>query len=387
MPSSWKPPARFACSTPSETPNPDTTPAWLRLLSIAQSGHRRWLDALRFAGSIDAMLAMAPAALRRFGLSADDSARFRSGSLEPPAEWLDWLSRPGHDLVVYGSALYPEALCEASDAPLALWVDGRDKSVLGHPQLAIVGSRHPTSNGRNTAEALAAGLSESGITVTSGLALGIDAASHRGAMTGAGKTIAVLGSGIDCIYPASNRDLAAEIRESGAIVSEYGPATPVRAYQFPRRNRIIAALSLGTLVVEATRRSGSLITAAIAAEYGREVFSVPGSIHSPLSKGCHKLIRDGAKLVESIDDILIEIMPQLRAANDESQARETSTIADDFPPRLACMLDYSPMTLDALVLATGLTAAELSSMLLHLEIQGKIEALPGGRYCRLAKRA
>jgi DNA processing protein len=364
-----------------------TSPAWLRLLSIAQSGHRHWLDALRFAGSIEAMLAMTPAALRRFGLSAGDIDRFRSGSFEPPTGWLDWLSKPGHDLVVYGSALYPESLRETSDAPLALWADGRDKSVLCNPQLAIVGSRHPTSNGRNIAEALAAGLSGCGITITSGLALGIDAASHRGAMTGAGKTIAVLGNGIDCIYPASNRDLAADIRESGLIVSEYGPATPVRSYQFPRRNRIIASLSLGTLVVEATRRSGSLITARIAAESGREVFSVPGSIHSPLSKGCHKLIRDGAKLVESIDDILIEIMPQLRAANDESRASGMPTVADEFPPRLACLLDYSPMTLDALVLATGLTAAELSSMLLHLEIQGKIEALPGGRYCRLAKRA
>jgi DNA processing protein len=360
--------------------------AWLRLLTAAANGRRCWLAAVRACGA-EAVLAMDAITLRRFGISAEESAKLKSRSFEPSAGWLDWLSAADHDVVVYDSELYPERLRESDDAPLALWVDGSNVSLLTSPQLAVVGSRHPTSNGRITAETFASRLSECGITITSGLAQGIDAASHKGALAGIGKTIAVLGNGIDDIYPAANRKLAAQIRESGLIVSEYGPSTPVRAAQFPRRNRIIARLSLGTLVVEATRRSGSLITARLAAEHGREVFSVPGSIHSALSKGCHKLIRDGAKLVDSVDDILVEIAPQLRAATTSKVQRNTSTCGNELPAKLAQFLDYSPITFDALVSATGLTAAELSSMLLHLEIQGKIEALPGGRYCRLAKRA
>jgi DNA processing protein len=359
--------------------------AWLELLFLASRGSRGWLDALRAAGTPEAVLAMSPRTLRGFGI--EDETPGKAASREPPARWREWLGEPDHDLVVHDSGRYPEKLRETDDAPLALWLDGRNASLLACPQLALVGSRHPTENGRLTAESFAARLSESGITITSGLARGIDAASHRGALAGTAGTIAVLGNGIDHIYPAENGALADEIRESGLIVSEYGPSTPVRPFQFPRRNRIIAGLSLGTLVVEATRRSGSLITARIAAEYGREVFSVPGSIHSPLSKGCHKLIRDGAKLVEHVDDILVEIAPQLRALTDKTETRDETRSGDELPVELARCLDFSPITLDALVSATGLTAAELSSMLLHLEIQGKIEALPGGRYCRLAKRA
>jgi DNA processing protein len=225
------------------------------------------------------------------------------------------------------------------------------------------------------------------MTVTSGLARGIDASSHRGALEQTGGTLAVLGNGIDQIYPTRNRELAAQIRERGLIVSEYGPGVPVRALQFPRRNRIIAGLSLGTLVVEAARRSGSLITARLALEYGREVFAMPGSIHNTQSKGCHKLLRDGAKLVEEVGDILLELAPQLGdgGAADNRQPEQTAT--GKIPAALADCLDFSPVSFDTLAQASGLTAAELSSMLLHLELQGKIEALPGGRYCRLAKRA
>ena len=360
--------------------------AWLRLLSAAALGGTRWLIALRNAGSVDALLAMKPSSLRRAGLRSTEIAHLKLQSGPPPPSWCAWLEQPNHELVVYGSDHYPERLTETDDAPLALWIDGPDKALLGYPQFAIVGSRHPTHNGLITAESFANKLSEAGITIASGLARGIDAASHRGALGGAGKTIAVLGNGIDQIYPHGNRKLACEIREQGLIVSEYGPTTPVRAHQFPRRNRIIASLSLGTLVVEATRRSGSLITARLAAECGREVFAVPGSIHSALSKGCHKLIRDGAKLVENIDDILVEIAPQLRAATQESAHQVAANGNREMPRILADCLDFSPMTLDSLISATGLTAAKLSSMLLHLEIQGKIEALPGGRYCRLVKR-
>jgi len=364
---------------------PVISDAWLELLFLASRGGRGWLDALHASGAPEAVLAMDRRMLRRFGVS--DDAPLEQSPRETFDGWRAWLEQPDHDLVVYDSERYPEKLRETGDAPLALWLDGQNAPLLGCPQLALVGSRHPTQNGLVTAESFAARLSESGITITSGLASGIDAAGHRGALPGPGRTIAVLGNGIDHVYPAANRKLADAIRESGLIVSEYGPSTPVRPFQFPRRNRIIAALSLGTLVVEATRRSGSLITARIAAEYGREVFSVPGSIHSALSKGCHKLIRDGAKLVEDVGDILVEIAPQLRAFTDEKLQPNSSPDGDELPVKLARCLDFSPITLDALVACTGLTAAELSSMLLHLEIQGKIEALPGGRYCRLAKRA
>lgn len=364
-----------------------TPDAWLRLLAAAGYGSRRWIRALRRSGSADALISHNHSWLRRNGLSDEEAARLAAGSAVVPPTWRDWLAGPGHELITFESEHYPQRLAELVDAPLALWVAGRDTSLLGHPQVAIVGSRHPTANGREVARSLAASLSGAGVTVTSGLALGIDAASHAGALTGAGTTIAILGNGIDHVYPAANRRLARQIREHGLIVSEYPPGIPVRAPQFPRRNRIIAGLSLGTVVVEATRRSGSLITARLAVESGREVFAVPGSIHSPLSKGCHTLIRDGATLVETVEEILIEIAPQLTEAVHRASSRDITQSATVLPGPLDEHLGYSPITLDSLASATGLTAAELSSMLLHLEIQGKIEALPGGRYCRLSKRA
>lgn len=361
--------------------------AWLRLVAAACRGGTRWIRALRESGCAETLLASNTRLLRRHGLSAGEIARLKGRSDPLVSKWAAWLQQPGHDLIVYGSERYPDRLAAIDDAPLALWTDGLDPTALRNPQLAIVGSRSPTRNGRSIAESLAGSISECGIAVTSGLALGIDAASHRGALTGVGKTIAVLGNGIDRIYPDRNLSLAGDIRRAGLIVSEYGPTLPVRPHQFPKRNRIIAGLTLGTLVVEATRRSGSLITARLANEYGREVYAVPGSIHSALSKGCHKLLRDGAKLVESVDDILIEIAPQLDMTTQSAGNRNVLAGTDELPEELAECLDFSPMTLDSLVSATGLTAGELSSMLLHLEIKGKIEALPGGRYCRLAKRA
>lgn len=361
--------------------------AWLRLLVAARHGGRRWTQALRRAGSADALISHNHSWLRRSGLSDEQIARLETSPVAIPAAWRHWLDAPSHELISFESDRYPQRLAELEDPPLALWVTGRDTSLLEHPQVAIVGSRHPTANGRELARSLAAELSGAGITVTSGLALGIDAASHAGAMTAAGTTIAVLGNGIDHVYPRENQGLAKEIREFGLVVSEYPPGTPVRALQFPRRNRIIAGLSLGTVVVEATRRSGSLITARLAVESGREVFAAPGSIHSPLSKGCHSLIRDGATLVETADQILIEIAPQLKAAVATAPAEDITQAAPVLPVELDKHLGYSPITLDSLASATGLTTAELSSMLLHLELQGKIEALPGGRYCRLSKRA
>jgi DNA processing protein len=357
--------------------------AWLRVLAAAADGSRRWTDALRIAGDAETLLAMSAAELRQTGLNAADRERLANSAASLPAAWPAWLDAAGHELIVYGSPRYPRRLMEIPDAPLALWADGKQPDLLAQAQLAVVGSRNPTRNGQTVAEDLAREAGALGIAITSGLALGIDAASHRGALASAGGTIAVSGCGIDRVYPGANARLARDICRQGLIVSEYGPGHGIRPVQFPRRNRIIAALSLGTLVVEATRRSGSLITARLAAEYGREVFAVPGSIHSALSKGCHKLLRDGAKLVETVDDILVEIAPQLVPLT-----RDSAVItAAELPEVLRNRLDFSPVAFDALVSATGLTAGELSSMLLHLELQGKIEALPGGRYCRLAKRA
>jgi DNA processing protein len=361
--------------------------ASLRLLAAAGDSSRSWLKALRRAGNPESLLALGRRTLIEYGLSPEQAGRLCRRSAPVPRAWHEWLDGETHRLIVFGSADYPAQLGEIADAPLALWVDGQHPALMHEPQLAIVGSRHPTGNGLQSAAEFATELSRAGITITSGLARGIDAAGHRGALAGPSGTIAVLGCGIDRIYPSSHRVLADSIRRDGLIVSEYGPTVPVRAFRFPQRNRIIAALSLGTFVVEATRRSGSLITASLAADYGREVFAMPGSIHNPLSRGCHKLLRDGAKLVESTLDLLVEIAPQLCAEPSEFTESDARATTRELPAALAKHLDFSPITFDALASATGLTAGELSSMLLHLEIQGKIEALPGGRYCRLAERA
>ena len=309
--------------------------------------------------------------------------------------WRRWLDDPGHALITLDAPAYPDLLREVPDAPLALWVDGSNHALLRMPQLAIVGSRNPTSGGRANAEDFAEFLSGRGLTITSGLATGIDSASHRGAIGGIGGTIAVLGCGIDTVYPRRNRKLAARIAEFGLIVSEYPPGTPVRPYQFPQRNRIIAGLSLGTLVVEATRRSGSLITARLAADYGREVFAIPGSIHNPLARGCHKLIRDGAGIIEDGNDVLTELAPQLvprlAPADDDrpggSRFCENPLADDPAYTKVLDLLGFEPVRVADLHDRAGLTAAELSSMLLLLEMGGVVEALPGARYCRLVKRS
>jgi DNA processing protein len=293
-------------------------------------------------------------------------------------------------LLLLGSRDYPERLAEIPDAPLALWTLGSHLELLAAPQIAVVGSRNPTGGGRATAEALARFLSACGIAVVSGLAVGIDAAAHRGALHALGGTVAVLGAGLDKIYPRENASLAAEIAATGLVVSEYAPGTPPLRRHFPERTRIIAGLSLGTLVVEATRRSGSLITARLARDYGREVFAVPGSIQNPLSRGCHALLRHGAALVEEGADVLREIAPQVEAlcvAYDAAVAtKEKSIHVDPLRAKLLDAMGFEPTTIDALTTRVGLTAAEVSSMLLPLELEGHVEALPGGRYCRLVKR-
>lgn len=281
---------------------------------------------------------------------------------------------------------FPDLLARVADHPPALNVAG-DVEALYLPALAIVGSRNPTRGGTDTAYRFAEHLARSGFCIVSGLAQGIDAAAHRGALAAGGKTIAVLGHGLDQVYPPQNAELAAEIARSGVLVTEYAEGTPPRRAHFPQRNRLIAGLSLGTLVVEAAVRSGSLITARLAGELGREVFAIPGSIHNPLARGCHRLLRQGARLVETADDILNELAPLLEhlmqnAATTTDVTEQTGYDGDYL--KLLDALGYDPQTPDELAKKSGLTIDEVSSMLLILELDGAIDALPGGRFSRLA---
>ncbi|MCS6786478.1 MAG: DNA-processing protein DprA [Thiobacillaceae bacterium] len=292
---------------------------------------------------------------------------------------LDWLAQPGNHFLPITDPRYPARLRDIADAPPWLYVKG-EPDLLGTPMLAIVGSRHATAQGRRDAAAFARSLAEAGLTIVSGLASGIDTAAHEGALAG-GKSVAVVATGLDRVYPASNRELAHRLADQGALVSELPLGTPPRPGQFPRRNRIISGLALGVLVVEATLDSGSLITARLAAEQGREVFALPGSIHSPLSKGCHRLIREGAKLVECVEDVLEELRWQWTppAANPSSDGNT----ADAHRQRLLELMGPDPVPLDRLVERSGLTVEDLSAMLLALELDGRVACLPGGLYQRL----
>jgi DNA processing protein len=370
------------------------TDAWLTLLSAAQlKSPRPWLGALKQYGSADALCAASPHALVELGLPTEAAHELRAPDQSVIERWRLWLNGPSRALVTFGSAAYPHRLVQLADAPLALWVVGPELALLSAPQLAMVGSRSPTTGGRETAEQFARYLSERGLTITSGLATGIDGASHRGALPGLGSTVAVLGCGIDVVFPRAHAQLATDIAARGLLVSEYPPGIQPQKHFFPQRNRIIAGLSLGTLVVEATRRSGSLITARHAAEFGREVFAIPGSIHNPLARGCHALIRQGAKLVEEAADILIELAPQLRsegielrAVSDAPNPTETTPLVEDPSyQNLLKAMGFSPVPIGELGARAELTTAEVSSMLLVLELEGLVEALPGGWYSRLKK--
>lgn len=369
--------------------------AWLTLLQAAQQiTTRSWLDALKLCGSAEALLAEAPRLLSGHDNAAETLAKLKSPDEAKIDRWRAWLDGRHRALITFGSRDYPKRLAEIPDAPLALWAEGRQRALLAQPQLAIVGSRSPTADGRETAERFARYLAQRGVTITSGLATGIDGASHRGAVAALGGTVAVLGSGLDAIFPREHTSLAADIVERGVLVSEYAPGVEAQKLFFPQRNRIIAGLTLGTLVVEATRRSGSLITARLALDYGREVFAIPGSIHNPLARGCHHLIRQGAaKLVEEAADVLVELAPQLDADGIElapepvAEAPEGAPVTSD--PSYAKLLNelgFSPTPIGDLSTRTGLTTAELSSMLLLLELEGQVEALPGGRYSRRGKK-
>ncbi len=370
---------------------------WIAFASLNGIGPvigRRLLD--RYSGDIEAVFTASTLELQQAGLNTAQIAMFHRPDWDAAKRHADWLEKSACHLVVYSDEVYPSLLQEAPSAPLLLYVRG-NTALLSMPQLAIVGSRHPTSVGLDIAESFARELALAGYIITSGLAKGIDAASHLGALS-VGKTIGVLGTGLAHIYPAVNRTLAAKmIAEGGAIVSEFAPDVPPMAKNFPLRNRVISGLACGVLVVEAARRSGSLITARYALEQNREVFAIPGSIHNPLARGCHQLIREGAKLVESAGDILAEIGMLAQVTSLPSTLASAKSMAHNEASVLSQRIKHLPETMqkvllqlgsevtapDVVVARTGLTAGEVSSILLALELEMYVEAVPGGYLSRL----
>jgi DNA processing protein len=367
--------------------NPADVEAWLILLRAPQLSAARLCDLMARRGT--ALHALDAARAGDAVEHAATRAWLRTPDREALAHDLAWLAADNHQLVTIDSADYPPPLRESPGAPAGLFVAG-DASALWRPQIAIVGSRNASQSGLANARRFARALAGAGLTITSGLAEGIDAAAHTAALDAGALTIAVLGTGPDVVYPSHHRELAARIETNGALVSEFAPGTPGRPDHFPRRNRIIAALALGTLVVEAGLRSGSLITARLASDQGRDVFAIPGSIHHPLARGCHRLIRQGATLVESADEIVEALRPlAMRLGADlrerllapvSAPAREAGH-APEYS-RLLAALDHEALGIDALAERTGLGVAALSSMLLLLELEGAIATERGGLYAR-----
>jgi len=363
------------------------TRAWL----VLAHAHVRVPELERLLEHFDDVrsIAAAPAsALEAAGLGPEKCAAIRSPDARAIDTALAWLDAEHHHIVAAGEPDYPPMLAEIPGPPLLLYVNGRIDA-LHLPSLAIVGSRNPTAGGIRNAESFSAHLASRGFSIVSGLAQGIDAAAHRGALGAGGTTVAFLGTGIDRVYPAANRQLAHDIAAQGALATEYAPGTPPERWHFPERNRLISGLSLGTLVVEAARRSGSLITARLAAEQGREVFALPGSIHNALARGCHRLIREGAKLVETADDILEELGSLASGALDVagSSTQPVSAAAPEHDAdydKLRQCLGHDPVGIDELEKCSGLTIDKLSSMLLILELHGEVESLSGGRYALLS---
>jgi DNA processing protein len=317
------------------------------------------------------------------------SERIAHALIAPPSDEIQalidktlvWAEQPGNRVLTLADADYPKALLDIADPPLILYVKGR-LELLSSPALAVVGSRNATTQGMLNAEKFSEVLSQAGLTIISGMALGIDTAAHQGGLRGTGSTIAVIGTGADIVYPARNRKLAHQIAADGCIISEYALGTPAIASNFPRRNRIISGLAQGVLVIEAAAQSGSLITARMAAEQGRDVFAIPGSIHSPLSKGCHLLIKQGAKLVESAQDVLEEIKPRPKQPAPTITAAHAAKVAAASP--ILSAMGFDPVTPDTLALRCEINIADLNVQLLTLELEGQIELLHGGMIRRLA---
>lgn len=384
----------------------DQVSAWLRLTNTPGVGIQTTLRLLAAFGLPTQIFAQSCSALTQCVSETIAQALLAEPTpivLDQIAHTLNWLRQPGHYLLTLSEPNYPKRLLELSDPPPLLYVQGQP-DILNSPSLAIVGARHATTQGMRDAGAFAQTLADKGITVISGLATGIDAAAHRGVLCANKKyAVAVMGTGIDRIYPSEHNQLAQEIAEHGALVSELPLGAPPAKHHFPRRNRIIAGLSLGVIVIEAAAQSGSLITARIASEIGREVFALPGSIHAPLSKGCHALIKQGAKLTESVDDIFGELafsaydfsklptkteqqtMPimtesKIKAGKIDSSWLKISEQNDDLFMLFAQKKGYAPFSFDEVCGALQIDVAKITTLLLELELAGQIEVLPGGRY-------
>jgi len=357
---------------------------WLQLALTPGIGASALRDLLREFGLPEAVLAAGRAALARRLSPAALDAFYSQSVARAVAQAAEWARVPGHSVVTLDDAAYPKRLLETSDPPALLYCVGRN-DLLQRPALAVVGSRNATAQGVRDAHSFARALSDAGLTIVSGLALGVDAGAHRGGLAGRSSTIAVLGTGIDLVYPAGNEALTREIAARGLLVSEFPLGFRAAKQNFPRRNRVISGLAYGTLIIEAALSSGSLITARSALDQGREVFAVPGSIHSPLSKGCHSLIKSGAKLVESAEDVLSELtaLPRPLPGPDEPDAAAEMTEVPQARSALLDQMGFDPVDVDSLCARAGLSAQQGMAELLRLELDGRVAALPGGLYQRL----
>lgn len=358
---------------------------WISLGNISGIGSQTYCQLLKAFGSPGNIYAASIKQLQQVVSAAIASEIMRGFDDEALTETRQWLRQENNHLVTLADPEYPRALLEIADPPPFLYAKG-NLGLLNQPSIAIVGSRNASVQGEKNAEAFAYDLSAYGLCIVSGLALGIDGAAHRGALRAKGSTIAVVGTGMDIVYPAKHRELAHQIAEHGLIISEFNLGTPSKPQNFPKRNRIISGLSLGCLVVEANLQSGSQITARLATEQGREVFAIPGSIHSPLSKGCHQLIKQGAKLVDCLQDIVEEL--SLSGSTLSESTIDANHKAEDLNTDSAAWIimnamGFDPITLDKLVASSGLTISEVSSMLMLLELEGKVAALTGGQYQKI----
>lgn len=356
--------------------------AWLRVAltpGVTPSVFRKLLQS--FGGPED-ILAQPRDQVARIAGNAVASALSGTGHAERLSATLTWLNDPANRIITLGDDHYPRLLLDIPDPPVLLYVKGSPE-VLNRPSVAVVGSRQATQQGMENAYAMSLALAHAGITIVSGLAMGIDAAAHRGGLDGGAGTVAVVGTGLDIVYPSRNRDLAHSIAANGAIVSEYPLGTPPRPDNFPRRNRLISGMSRGCLVVEAAISSGSLITARTAADQGREVFAVPGSIHSPVAKGCHSLIKQGAKLVESAQDVLEELRIDSTAPSDK-RAHGFTPEEDAESSFLLAHLGHDPCDAEILANRSNRPIAEVAAELSKLELKGLVESLPGARYQRVS---
>ncbi|MDH5391952.1 MAG: DNA-processing protein DprA [Gammaproteobacteria bacterium] len=361
---------------------------WLRISLMSGLSSEKLLSGLEHYSSLNQLVNAGESALKDISFSSHQIAQLKSADTEKIDAMLSWGSEARHFIIPITDKRYPDQLRLISNPPKVLFVNG-DLDYLYQPQLAMVGSRSPSAVGEKIAEDFASHLSANGLTITSGLARGIDGASHRGALTGIAGTVAVVATGLDRVYPAEHRQLAHQICEQGALISEQPLGTAPHAGLFPLRNRIISGLSQGVLVVEAAIKSGTLITARHAIEQNREVFAIPGSIHNPATKGCHQLIKQGAKLVETAEDILeeLQILVKNNTSGDttgENRANLSKQPDPEYQKLLSCM-GYDPMNIDSISECTGFSAANIASMLLILELQGDIVA-GNGLYTRLGKR-